>query len=71
MGMATFTDDETQIKREFKALKSTFDAMKQYETFNFKPDTISMGMSGDYLLAIDGGSNMIRVGSSIFGERNY
>jgi len=71
MGMATFTDDETQIKQEFKKLKSSFDELKQLETFNFKPKTISMGMSGDYQLAIDCGSTMIRVGSSIFGERNY
>jgi len=71
MGMATFTDDETQIKQEFKKLKSSFDELKQLETFNFKPKTISMGMSGDYQLAIECGSTMIRVGSSIFGERNY
>jgi len=71
MGMATFTDDETQIKQEFKKLKSSFDDLKPLETFNFKPKTISMGMSGDYQLAIECGSTMIRVGSSIFGERNY
>jgi pyridoxal phosphate enzyme (YggS family) len=71
MGMATFTDDETQINQEFKKLKSSFDELKQLETFNFKPKTISMGMSGDYQLAIECGSTMIRVGSSIFGERNY
>ena len=71
MGMATFTDDEVQIKREFDLLKSTFDDLKKYESPNFKPKTISMGMSGDYRLAISCGSTMIRVGSSIFGERNY
>lgn len=71
MGMATFTENENQIKKEFKLLKTTFDALKSIETFNFKPETISMGMSGDYALAIDCGSNMIRVGSSIFGQRNY
>lgn len=71
MGMATFTDDETQIKQEFIKLKSSFDELKHLETFNFKPKTISMGMSGDYKLAIDCGSTMIRVGSSIFGERSY
>ncbi|AXP83021.1 hypothetical protein CJ739_3963 [Mariniflexile rhizosphaerae] len=71
MGMATFTDDENQIKKEFTLLKTTFDALKYHESFNFKPETISMGMSGDYALAIDCGSTMIRVGSSIFGERNY
>ncbi len=71
MGMATFTDNESQIKKEFALLKTTFDALKSIETFNFKPETISMGMSGDYALAIECGSSMIRVGSSIFGERNY
>ena len=71
MGMATFTDNKVQIKHEFNLLKSIFDSLKPYETFNFKPDTVSMGMSSDYLLAIDCGSTMIRVGSSIFGERNY
>ncbi|TBM99748.1 YggS family pyridoxal phosphate-dependent enzyme [Hyunsoonleella flava] len=70
MGMATFTDDEAQIKKEFMYLKHTFDTLKSFETFNFKPEIISMGMSGDYKLAIDCGSNMIRVGSSIFGARN-
>lgn len=71
MGMATFTEDQHQIKKEFDFLKSTFDSLKPLQSFNFKPKTISMGMSGDYQLAISCGSNMIRVGSSIFGERNY
>lgn len=71
MGMATFTEDQNQIKKEFDFLKSTFDSLKPLQSFNFKPKTISMGMSGDYQLAISCGSNMIRVGSSIFGERNY
>ncbi|WP_100615956.1 YggS family pyridoxal phosphate-dependent enzyme [Confluentibacter citreus] len=71
MGMATFTEDLNQIKNEFTLLKTTFDGFKTMESFNFKPEIISMGMSGDYKLAIDCGSTMIRVGSSIFGERNY
>ena len=71
MGMATFTDNENQIKKEFSLLKTVFDDLKSIKTFNFKAETISMGMSGDYTLAIDCGSTMIRVGSSIFGERNY
>lgn len=71
MGMATFTDDKIQIKQEFDFLKSTFDELRPLETFNFKPEIISMGMSGDYKLAIACGSTMIRVGSSIFGERSY
>lgn len=71
MGMATFTDNENQIKKEFTLLKTTFDDLKSLENYNFKPETISMGMSGDFTLAIMCGSTMIRVGSSIFGERNY
>lgn len=71
MGMATFTEDQHQIKKEFDFLKLTFDSLKLQQSFNFNPKTISMGMSGDYQLAITCGSNMIRVGSSIFGERNY
>jgi pyridoxal phosphate enzyme (YggS family) len=71
MGMATFTDDEAQIKKEFSKLKSTFDDLKRLKTANCQLKTISMGMSADYQFAIDCGSNMIRVGSSIFGERNY
>ena len=67
MGMATFTNDKEQIKREFQQLKSLFD-----ELFASKPNPVlSMGMSGDYPLAIATGSNMIRVGSLIFGARNY
>jgi len=69
MGMATFTDNHNQIKNEFTLLKTTFDNLKTIESFNFKPEIISMGMSGDYKLAIDCGSTMIRVGSSIFGNR--
>ena len=71
MGMATFTDDEHQIEKEFNHLKSTFETLKQYTSTNCELQTISMGMSGDYPLAIDCGSTMIRVGSSIFGHRNY
>lgn len=71
MGMATFTDNQKQIEQEFKKLKSTFDELKTLNIENCKLETISMGMSGDYELAIDCGSTMIRVGSRIFGERNY
>lgn len=70
MGMATFTDDMEQIKNEFMLLKTTFDGFKTVESFNFKPEIISMGMSGDYKLAIACGSTMVRVGSSIFGNRS-
>jgi pyridoxal phosphate enzyme (YggS family) len=71
MGMATFTDDENQIKKEFSFLKDAFDELKKLQTANCELQTVSMGMSGDYELAIACGSNMIRVGSSIFGIRNY
>lgn len=71
MGMATFTEDDVQIRTEFTKLKTIFDSLKELQTENCKLKTISMGMSGDYAIAIACGSNMIRVGSSIFGERNY
>ncbi|MDP2162240.1 MAG: YggS family pyridoxal phosphate-dependent enzyme, partial [Flavobacterium sp.] len=69
MGMATFTENQEQIKREFLHLKSIFDLHKQHQTSNLKLETLSMGMSGDYQLAIECGSTMIRIGSSIFGSR--
>ncbi|KFC22014.1 YggS family pyridoxal phosphate-dependent enzyme [Epilithonimonas lactis] len=66
MGMASFVDDETQIREEFGVLKQLFD-----ELSSLKPlETLSMGMSGDFPLAIECGSNSVRVGSAIFGERN-
>lgn len=67
MGMASFTEDENQLVSEFRKLKKFFDAHKN--TFQFT--TLSMGMSGDYALAIENGSTMVRVGSAIFGARNY
>ena len=68
MGMATFTDDENQLQAEFSSLKKLFDELKnQYSSLKI----LSMGMSGDYKIAIEHGSTMIRVGSSIFGSRNY
>lgn len=70
MGMATFTSDKEQVKQEFCYLKSVFDKIAaQPETPNFKPEILSMGMSDDYPLAISCGSNMVRIGSSIFGNR--
>ena len=71
MGMATYTDDENQIRQEFTLLKILFDDLKAIEADNINLKTISMGMSGDYKLAIECGSTMIRLGSTIFGERNY
>lgn len=69
MGMATFTDNQNQIKKEFTHLKTIFDNRKIINTSNCQLNTISMGMSGDYKLAIDCGSTMVRIGSSIFGGR--
>jgi pyridoxal phosphate enzyme (YggS family) len=72
MGMATYTDDESQIRREFACLKSYFERLKSaYFAGNSYFKEISMGMSGDYLIAIAEGSTMVRIGSTIFGERNY
>lgn len=71
MGMATYTDNQTQIRAEFHELKSIFNRLKD-KFFIDKPEfkEISMGMSGDYKMAIEEGSTMVRVGSSIFGKRN-
>lgn len=71
MGMATFTDNQGQIKKEFDNLKSIFDKVSQLKTENCQLKNLSMGMSGDYKLAIECGSTMVRIGSSIFGSRNY
>lgn len=72
MGMATYTDNVGQIRNEFKTLKTIFNTLK-IEYFSAKENfsQISMGMSDDYQIAIEEGSTMIRVGSKIFGERNY
>lgn len=72
MGMATFTDNQVQLKEEFLSLETFFKTQqnKAYSN-NCKLEILSMGMSGDYQLAIENGSTMIRVGSSIFGHRNY
>ena len=68
MGMATFTDDQQQIKGEFEKIAALFEALKpKYPNL----ETLSIGMSGDYKIAIDCGSTMIRIGSIIFGPRNY
>ncbi|MEE9350495.1 MAG: YggS family pyridoxal phosphate-dependent enzyme [Flavobacteriaceae bacterium] len=70
MGMASFTTDETQIAREFKSLNVFFNDVKSENTNNIILETLSMGMSGDYTIAIDNGSTLVRVGSAIFGKRN-
>jgi PLP dependent protein len=66
MGMASFTEDMDKVRKEFKYLKGLFDKL---QTSNFKPQTLSMGMSSDYKIAIEEGSNMVRIGSLLFGER--
>jgi len=72
MGMASFTDDEQQIRNEYRYLRSLYIQLQQeYSVAIPFFDTLSMGMSGDYRLAIAEGSNMVRIGSLIFGERNY
>ena len=68
MGMATFTDNQDQLQEEFSSLSNFFDKNKEK---NSSLSILSMGMSGDYQLAIKNGSNMVRIGSSIFGVRNY
>lgn len=71
MGMATFTDNREQIEDEFRTLNNYFNVFKSnFFKFTDAFDIVSMGMSGDYEIAIEEGSNMIRVGSKIFGERN-
>ena len=69
MGMASFTSDHNQIEEEFSALKAIFDELKNIIPYPNSFNCISMGMSGDYKIAIKKGSNMIRIGSTIFGSR--
>lgn len=69
MGMSTFTDNQEQVKKEFQKLKTIFDHYSTIQTENCELQTLSMGMSGDYIMAIDCGSTMVRIGSSIFGNR--
>jgi pyridoxal phosphate enzyme (YggS family) len=71
MGMASFTTDTQKIQKEFQSLKNIFDYVKPYQLPNCHFEKLSMGMSGDYPIAIECGSTMVRIGSSIFGERNY
>jgi len=71
MGMASFTKNQEQVNTEFNYLNTSFNELKEIKTNNCGLETISMGMSSDYELAINCGSTMVRVGSSIFGARNY
>ena len=68
MGIASFSDDMNLVRSEFKKLKTIYN---QLSTLNSQLSTLSMGMSGDYKIAIEEGSNMVRIGSLLFGERNY
>ena len=75
MGMASFTGDKEVVRKEFRQLKSLFDQLQttnyKLQSINYKLQTISMGMSSDYQMAIEEGSNMVRIGSLLFGERIY
>jgi len=68
MGMASMTEDKLKIKKEFKSLKLFYDTLK-FEIRNSKFEILSMGMTSDYKIALEEGSNMVRIGSAIFGER--
>ena len=69
MGMSTLTDDTNKIRYEFEKLKRLFDKYSSLKAINFKLSVISMGMSGDYQLAIEEGSTLVRIGSLLFGKR--
>ena len=69
MGMASFSDDISLVRNEFKSLKILFDKYFQLKTQNLQLTTLSMGMSADYKIALEEGSNMVRIGSLLFGER--
>ncbi len=69
MGMASFTDNLNKVRAEFRKLKELFDRHVKPQTSNLKLETLSMGMSSDYKVAIEEGSNMVRIGSLLFGER--
>jgi pyridoxal phosphate enzyme (YggS family) len=71
MGMASFSDDEEKVRGEFARLSSLYDKYANIHTHNFHFRHLSMGMSGDYALAIEEGSNMVRIGSLLFGARPY
>lgn len=71
MAMASNTEQEEQIKNEFSGLKQFFDKVSALQSANFKPTVLSIGMSSDYQIAMDCGSTMLRIGSTIFGQRNY
>ena len=70
--MATNTENHKKVRTEFKGLKKFFDSLKKkYSSESIRLETLSMGMSSDYKIAVEEGSNLVRLGSVIFGERNY
>ena len=71
MGIATNTDDNEQVAREFQLLKDTFDQINTQDILPYKMTELSSGMTNDYKIAIEKGSTMIRIGTDIFGARNY
>jgi uncharacterized pyridoxal phosphate-containing UPF0001 family protein len=71
MGMGSFTDDTEKTRMEFKKLKFLFDKLQKLRTSNLSFEILSMGMSGDYRIAAEEGSNMVRIGSLLFGNRQY
>ncbi|MCW3116772.1 MAG: alanine racemase [Chitinophagaceae bacterium] len=71
MGMASFTDDLTKVRNEFQYLNKLFRKYSQRPAAGYKFTTLSMGMSGDYKIAIEEGTTLVRIGSLLFGERNY
>ena len=71
MGMASFTDDQTIIRAEFRYLKSQFNQYQSIQTTNWKLETLSMGMSSDFTIAVEEGSTLVRIGRLLFGARDY
>ena len=71
MGMASFTDDMNKVRKEFQYLKTIFNKHAPLQTAHCKLQTLSLGMSSDYKIAIEEGSTLVRIGSLLFGERNY
>ena len=69
MGMASFTDDQEKVRNEFRYLKTLFNSYKHLSTTNCEVKILSMGMSADYAIAVEEGSNMVRIGSLLFGSR--
>jgi PLP dependent protein len=69
MGMASFSDDQEKVRGEMKTLKALFKKYQSLSNVNCQLSTLSMGMSGDYKMAVEEGSNMVRIGSLLFGAR--